>query len=167
VSFRCGTCGQEHVGMPMDVGFGKPADYFALSAEDREHRCVLTSDWCSIDDGSFYIRGCLEVPVTDADGPFVWGIWARVAQSDFQRYLDLYSSDGSHEPPFVGHLCGEHRGYEGLDGHAVMVQLRTANQRPAFFVERSEHLLYREQQQGISLHRVHEILVSLFPDRFH
>jgi hypothetical protein len=33
-------------------------------------------------------------------------------------------------------------------------------------MEPSEHVLYHEQRQGITLHRVHEILASLFPDQF-
>ena len=166
MTFRCATCGQEHAGLPMEVAFGKPADYFAIPEQERRRRCALTDDWCVIDERRFYIRGCLYVPVTDADQRFAWGLWARVSKRAFQRYYALYSSDGSGESPFRGRLCGEHRGYEGLDGQAVKVRPRTASERPAFVMSRCGHLLYREQRWGITLHRVQEILASLFPEQF-
>jgi hypothetical protein len=150
----------------MDVGFAKPADYFAIPEQERGRRCALTDDWCVIDERRFYIRGCLYVLVTDADEQFAWGLWARVGKPAFQRYFALYSADGSEEPPFRGYLCGEHRGYEGLDGLIVKVQLRTASERPAFVMSRCGHLLYHEQRRGITLHRVQEILATLFQDRF-
>jgi hypothetical protein len=104
--------------MPMDVAFGKPADYFAVPTEERSRRCALTSDWCSIEPDAFYIRGCLEVPVVNPNEPFVWGLWVPIGEPDFQRYLPLYDSDGSQEPPFHGYLCGEHRGHEGLEANS-------------------------------------------------
>jgi hypothetical protein len=167
LAYKCATCGEMHAGLPMDIGFAKPADFFTIPAAERGRRCALTADWCVIDQRRFYVRGCLYVSVLDADDPFGWGLWARVSQRSFQRYLALYSADGSGEAPFRGRLSVEdRRGYEGLDGHAVRIQLRTAAERPAFTLARSKHLLYREQQQGITLHRVQEMLKTLFPDEF-
>jgi hypothetical protein len=166
MAFRCATCGQEHDGLPMDIGFGKPADYFAVPEAERARRCTVTADWCVIDQRRFYIRGCVYVPVSDADVPFAWGVWARVAKRPFERYRALAALDGSQEPLFRGSLCGEHRGYEGLDGHPVMVQMGAAGKRPAFILARSRHLLYREQRDGINLHRVHAILAAMFPQQF-
>jgi hypothetical protein len=151
----------------MDIGFAKPAAFFAVPAPERAQRCALTADWCVIDDRRFYLRGCLYVPVPDAKDFFGWGLWARVAKRSFQRYVALYSADGSEERPFRGRLSVEDRaGYEGLDGQAVMVQLRTATERPSFTLARCRHLLYQEQRQGITLHRVQEILTTLFPEQF-
>jgi len=31
-----------------------------------------------IDEQHFFIRGCLEVPVSDGPGPFVWGVWCSL-----------------------------------------------------------------------------------------
>jgi hypothetical protein len=149
----------------MDIAFAKPADYFAVPEPERKRRCVLTSDWCVIDERCFYIRGVLYVPVTDSAQQFGWGLWARVSKPAFQRYYELYSADASDEPPFRGRLCGEHPGYEGLDGLEIKVQLRKASERPTFTMIRCGHLLYQEQQNGITLHRVHEILASLFPEQ--
>ncbi len=131
--------------------------------EERSRRCALTNDWCVIDESRFYIRGCLYVPVMDANDQFAWGLWARISKPAFQRYYELYSADGSQEPAFDGFLCGEQRGYEGLDGLEVKVQLRTASERPGFILKEYDHLLYLEQQAGITLHGVHEILATLFP----
>jgi hypothetical protein len=167
VSYQCETCGREHVGLPMDVASAKPGDYFTIPAGERDRRCFLTSDVCVIDKSRFYLRGVLYVRVVDAEQPFGWGLWAEVSEQSFKRYRALYSADGTEEPPFRGQLSVEDRpGYEKLDGHTVMIQMRTAAERPTFAMAPSEHLLYREQHNGISLHRVHEILKRLFPKEF-
>ena len=106
----------------------------------------------------------LPVPVRDADREFAWGLWARVNRGDFERVQVLWNVDGSKEPPFTGHLSVEDRiGYEGLDGREVLIQLRSASERPAFRLVDGEHRLAREQRDGITLHEVEEMLRKLFP----
>lgn len=163
--FRCGTCGEIHAGLPMDVGFGKPADYFAVPPAERAERCASTSDWCVIDGSRFFVRGCAFVPVPEAGDQFAWGMWVEIVEPDFKTYRDTYDADGSAVPPFPGKLAGEHRGYEGLDGHPVDVQLGPKGARPTFRLRPSDHLLYREQRDGITLHRVRVMLTTLFPDQ--
>jgi hypothetical protein len=148
--------------MLMDIAFAKPADYFLIPAKQRQRRCTLTSDLCVIDERRFYLRGILYVPVNGAKKRFGWGLWARVSKRTFHRYLELYYADGTEEPPFRGHLSVEDKpGYEGLNGNVVRIQFRTASDRPQFTLGRSKNRLYREQQQGITLHRVHEIVSPL------
>jgi hypothetical protein len=130
MAFKCQTCGQEHEGLPMDIGFARPGDYLAVPREQRERRCRFTDDTGIIDGRRFYIRGCVYVPVHDAAEQFAWGLWARVGRVDYQRYLALYNADGSGEPPFEGRLSVEDKpGYEGLDGHEVLIRLRSASER--------------------------------------
>jgi hypothetical protein len=167
MSYQCETCGREHVGLPMDVASAKPGDFLAIPAGERARRCNLTTDLCVIDKSRFFLRGVLYVRVVDAEAPFGWGLWAEVNEQSFKRYMALYSADGTEERPFRGQLSVEDRpGYEGLDGHTVMIQLRLATERPTFTLAPSEHLLYKEQHEGISMHRVHEILKRLFPKDF-
>jgi hypothetical protein len=166
VPFRCSICGRKHSGLPMDIAFEKPADYFAVPDPERERRCALTADWCVIDDRRFYVRGILYVPVTGTTKEFGWGVWARLSKTAFQRYFELYSADASDEPPFRGYLCNVHCDYEGLDGLEVRVQLRKATERPEFTIVPCRHLLYKEQHSGITMHRVHEILAISFPEEF-
>jgi hypothetical protein len=53
-----------------------------------------------------------------------------------------------------------------MDGLLVNVQFSTAEERPRFTLLPSNHWLHREQQNGITLHRVQEILHGLFPEQF-
>ncbi len=166
MGFRCEQCGREHDGLPMDVGFEQPADYFSVPARQRKRRCEATPDWCVIDGRRFYVRGCLYVPVPEAGDEFAWGLWARVARRSFRRYVDFFGADGSREPPFRGRVSCEPHGYEGLDGHKLLVWLGPEGDRPTFTLEPSKHLLYREHKDGITLHRVQEILATMFPDQY-
>jgi len=60
--FRCQTFGEIHEGMP---GFGAaaPLSYYAIPEPKGASRCALGSDDCVIDRTSFFVRGCLEIPV--------------------------------------------------------------------------------------------------------
>ena len=166
MTFVCKTCGRSHEGGPRDIGFIRPAEYFTVPEAEHKSRCKITDDWCIIDNERFFIRCIALVPLLDADDCFAWGLWAEIAQNDFQAYMDLYHADGSMVPAFPGRLSGEHRGYEGLDGHAVSIQLGSAPHRPEMKLEPSDHLLYREQRDGITLHRVAEILHAVFPNEY-
>jgi hypothetical protein len=166
MGFVCKTCGKEHAGTPRDIGFQRPADYFAIPVDERDSRCKITPDSCVIDGSRIFIRGILFVPIHDANDNFGWGLWAEISQTDFETYRAYYRADGRSVPPFRGKLSGEHRGYEGLDGHSVRIQLGSAKDRPEFSLEPSEHLLYLEQRDGITLHRASEILHTVFPDEY-
>jgi hypothetical protein len=74
--FGCQTCGEIHKGMP---GFGAnaPLSYFAIPEAERASRCELGSDDCVIDHASFFVRGCLEIPVHGADKPLIWASGSR------------------------------------------------------------------------------------------
>ena len=76
--FHCHTCGEYHDGPPMEFGAEAPMLYINIPEDERESRCDLTPDLCVIDEEHFFIRGCLEIPVVDGDGPFVWGVWASL-----------------------------------------------------------------------------------------
>lgn len=167
MAFKCRTCGQEHEGLPMDIGFARPGDYLAVPRGQRERRCKFTDDGGIIDGRRYYIRGVALVPVRDTDDQFAWGLWVRVSRKDFERYRTLWNADGSNEPPFSAQLSVEDNpGYEGLDGHEVEVRLRSASERPSFQLVESEHRLSREQREGITLHRVEEMLRELLPGQF-
>jgi hypothetical protein len=79
--YICGTCGKFHAELPMEFGTDAPLLFYSIPANERESRCNLTSDLCNVDE-HFFIRGCLEIPVVDGDGPFVWGIWASLSREN-------------------------------------------------------------------------------------
>lgn len=164
MSYRCQTCGQEHDGLPLDVGFAWPAAYLAIAEEQRASRCEATDDWCTIDGGRYFLRGCIYVRVPELDDSFAWGLWAEVSADTFRRSREIERADGRREPPHPARLSAEVKGYAGLDGHAAAVHFGDVQARPALVLLPSENLMFREQQSGITAHRVHEILQGLFPD---
>jgi hypothetical protein len=48
--------------------------FYGIPEDEREHRCVLQSDTCVIDDKLFFVRGCIEIPVDGANEPFIWRV---------------------------------------------------------------------------------------------
>jgi len=167
MAYVCQHCGDTHDGLPLDIGFEKPGAYFLIPEAQRTARCRLTSDSCIIDGERFFIRGCLFVPIHDLEEHFVWGFWAEVSPHVFSRHQALFACDGSREPRHRAVLSVEReKRYTGMDGLLVSVQFTTAEDRPRFVLQPSNHWLCRDQESGITLHRVQEILHRLFPEQF-
>ena len=167
VAYVCQYCGETHEDLPLDIAFDKPGAYLALPARQRKSACRISADWCIINRERFFIRGCVFIPVPEISDHFVWGVWAEVPAHVFERYLALYEQDGTQERPYRGMLSVEREPrYAGMDGLLVNVQFSTAEERPSFTLLPSNHWLHRDQQNGINLHRVQEILRRLFPEQF-
>ena len=167
VGFTCSVCGQVHPGLPMDLAYQRPADYFKVPAAERARRVKLTSDLCVIDETEFYIRGVLALPVKDSTDEFRWGVWARVEASDFARYVELYDVEVvDDEPPFHGRLSGGIKSYPGSDMLEVTVHLQSGGQRPLFVVVDKAHPLGSDQAEGISMERVHGFIEDAMPGYF-
>ena len=167
VAYVCQYCGETHEDLPLDIAFDKPGAYLALPARQRKSACRVSADWCIINRERFFIRGCVFIPVPEIADHFVWGVWAEVPAHVFDRYQALYEKDGTQEPPYRSMLSVEREPrYAGMDGLLVNVQFSTAEERPSFTLLPSNHWLHRDQQNGINLHRVQEILRRLFPEQF-
>lgn len=167
MAFVCQCCGQVHDDLPLDIALAKPGAYLALRTRRQKAGCELTTDVCVIAKKRFFIRGCLPVPVPEISGVFVWGLWAEVSRHVFERYQELFDTDGTKELPVPGALSVEHEPMlRGMDGLPVRVRFGEADKRPTFTLEPSNHWLCRDQQNGITLHRLHEMLHALFPQHF-
>lgn len=152
----------------MDIAQQRPVDYFAIPPDERERRVHITSDLCSIDDERYFIRGYLPLPVHDNEQEFGWGVWAEVAAPSFFRYLELYETNGSDEPPFRGRLAADLGCYQPSTYQLpIQVQPRRAEDRPLLiFPNHVHHPLASEQRTGITMERVYEILHSSLPELF-
>jgi hypothetical protein len=160
--YICGTCGKYHAELPMDFAADTPNAYLAIPAEERKARCFLTSDVCVIDAKEFFIRGCLEIPVTDGPRPFVWGVWVSLSEKSFKRVLELWDYDGrEQEPPYFGWLCTRLPLYADTALLKTHVHLRPMNKRPFIELQPTDHPLAVEQRRGIKMARVREIAAAL------
>jgi hypothetical protein len=147
--------------MPTDRAWTLPDDVWAVPETERADRANWNQDLCDMD-GRFFVRGVLKVPFQSLDGYYGWGVWAEIAEMDFNRYLEIYSADGSQEPPVAGKLANDICHYGNTLGMPVSVQFGNATSRPAFSASlESGHRLAQEQLNGMSNEHYHEILLSM------
>jgi hypothetical protein len=118
----------------------------------------LSSDQCIIDPDRFFIRGSIEIPVVDGDGPFVWGVWVSLSETNFKRASDRWlDPNRMEEPAYFGWLCNSLPGYPETLSLKTSVHTRAAGIRPFVELEPTEHPLAVEQRDGITMARVIEI----------
>jgi hypothetical protein len=162
--FRCSCCGELHEGL-ADLAFEAPYYYYTVPETERERRCTLGPDLCSIDGEDHFVRGCLEIPILGHEEPFAWGAWCSLSPANFARYKELFDEPHqSREGPFFGWFSSALPGYPETLGLKVMVHLRDHGARPRFELEPTDHPLAVDFRQGISeprLQRIYE--ASLHP----
>jgi len=159
-SFVCSVCGKTHDGLRTDTAFTLPDIVWAISEEERDQRAKWTTDLCQMDE-KYFIRCLLPIAFTDQPGYYGWGVWAQVEWPTFQRYLELYETDGTTEPPVTGVLANEIEAYGETIGLPVTIQFGSDSQRPTIsFAESERHCLARETAVGMSYARYHEVLVT-------
>jgi hypothetical protein len=158
--FKCATCGQWHDGMPS-FATEAPVYYYSIPKDERVARCHLTSDTCTVDDEFFFIRGCVEIPVTGADEPFVWGVWVSLSKASFTEYLANWDTlERSGLGPYFGWLSVSFPVYPFADSLKTSVYPRNNGIRPLIELDETEHPLAVEQRTGISVERVAEIYAA-------
>lgn len=161
--WTCGCCGQGFTGLPLDHAYTSPDPWFALPEAERARRGKIDTDVCRLDDNVF-VRGCLEIPILDAQDKFVWGVWVSLSEGSFARILDLWSTDvPDDEPPLFGWLCNSIWLYPETYALKTHVRLRGGRMRPAIELEPTDHPLALEQRNGITLRRVEEIVAASRP----
>jgi hypothetical protein len=156
VTYRCTTCGAIHDGLP-DVGFRWPDPYFAVPESERSHRIKATIDVCAIDDDEFFIRGVLLLPIKESSDHLGLGVWVSQKRENFQTYLDNF--DTPDIGPFFGWLSNEISFYE-RESFALktMAHFQGNNQRPLIELQPSDHPLYLDYANGITLDRAWSIV---------
>jgi len=160
--YVCATCGKRHPGPPMEFGADAPDPYYAISDAERDSRYELTSDLCVIGEEHFFIRGCLEIPVLEGSGPFVWGVWCSLSKENFRRMVQMWEVEGREkEPPYFGWLCTILPLYPSTLHLKTHVHTRPVGQRPFVELEPTNHPLAVEQRVGITMVRVREIAETL------
>ncbi len=160
MSWRCSTCGEQHDDIPLSFAADFPDNYARLSSDDRELRALISSDQCILDEKEYYIRGCLEIPLRDADGVFLWGLWANLWPEDFDLISDAWEMEGREScvGPFKGRLANSISEYPFETVNVKLtVQVEPLGTRPLFFIDEPDHPLGVMQEQGITLDNAHEL----------
>jgi hypothetical protein len=156
--YICSTCGKAHDEIPLSFAADFPDPYAKLSREDRENRALISSDQCIIDQDQFFLRGCIELPIVSSDEVFLWGVWARVHERDFDLIHENWDSMGRENRigPFKGRLANSLSLYPETLSMKLAVHMQPAGQRPLFLLEEPDHPLTLEQQNGLALGKARE-----------
>ena len=161
-AWTCSCCGKQYDTLPLDFASQAPDYWYRLPEEQRGARAVLTPDFCTMDGEHHFIRGCLEIPIVRLDRKLVFGVWVSLSEESARRAGELWRGEvPDDEPPRFGWLSTDIRGYGGTLDLKTAVQFRANGLRPLVEVEPTDHLLAREQQHGISVERVQEIVALL------
>jgi hypothetical protein len=155
--FKCATCDEIHVGMPS-FGWDKPLSYFSIPEDQCEQRCRVSTDDCIIDGSSYFVRGCLEIPVHGEAEVFSWGVWISLSEESYKKWLAVYDEPKrSHVGPFFGWLNAPIPSYPDTINLKTMLHLRDDGIRPYIELEATDHPLAVEQRDGITVARVAEL----------
>lgn len=164
MSWSCSTCGETHEDVPLSFAADYPDKYANMSLRERELRAIASSDQCVIDENEFYVRGCLEIPLLETDGVFLWGLWASIWKDDYLEIADCWNEDGRKygHGPYKGRLANSLKRYYSPDtaNLKLSINLQAVGQRPLFIIEDPDHPLGVAQRNGMTNQEVHD-LVSL------
>jgi hypothetical protein len=139
-------------------GADAPLYFYAIPADERQTRCMLTSDTCVVDGENFFVRGCLDIPVHGERELFSYGVWVSLSKANFDQFITCFrQSKRSHVGPFFGWLSAELPLYPSTENLKTRVHLRDDGVRPFIELEPTNHPLALEQKNGISIERVTEI----------
>jgi hypothetical protein len=158
--YWCGICGQFHAGQYISVACDSPDPYACLNNAEKADCAHLGSDDCIINDDQYYLRGIIELPIIGLKETFLWGVWARVRERDYDEFAVHFEASGREKMigPYKGRLCNRLRGYD-LDtlNLKCSIRIQPVGIRPLFIIDELEHPLAIEQRHGISLERARQI----------
>ena len=155
--FKCTCCDQWHEGIPA-LAAEAPLYYYSVPENERDQRCKLTANTCVVDEDSFFVRGCLEIPIQGSDETFEWGVWVSLSAENFEIFTSLLQAEHrSQYGPYFGWLSAGIAGYPDTENLKAKAHLRDHGIRPYIELEPTDHPLAIEQRDGISIDRLAEI----------
>lgn len=155
-AWKCSCCGELHSGMP-GYSFAAPWPW-QTTPESERGNSVLTEGHCILRGEDYFIRGCIEIPVTGQNDPFIWGAWVSLSRDNFNREQSLRNDPRrTEEPAYVGCLSSRIQVYPDTLLLKARVHLRKVGTAPSIELQPIDHPLAVEQRTGISLDRVREI----------
>jgi hypothetical protein len=163
-AWTCGCCGKQFDTLPLDIAWPAPLYWYTIPEDERARRADLTEDLCAIDNEDFFVRGVLEIPVIGLDEKFCWGVWSSVSRASVNRIIALWEEPMvENEPPCPGWLSSAITIYPDTWHLKTLAHLRGVALRPRIELMEADHPLYREQQEGITVERVLEIIQQMGP----
>ncbi|MBT2701181.1 DUF2199 domain-containing protein [Bacillus sp. ISL-40] len=164
--YVCKCCGKYHDELPMSYGSPVPDYCHDIPLEEQESRIEMNDGLCVIDDEHFFIRGCIEIPVLDGEGPFIWDVWVSLSETNFEKTIEDWETEGRENElePMFGWLSTSIPCYPETINLKTMVHTRSVGVSPYIELEPNEHPLAVEQTKGITMERIKLIAEELCDD---
>ena len=160
--WKCGICAQQHDGLATVFGAEAPDPWLQAPPAAREGG-ELNADMCVLNiegDWHYFLRGHIEIPVTDAPGDvFAWSAWVSLSEDNMQQIAHHWENPARASlAPMFGWLCNELPYETSTMSIPALVHNREPGLVPAIQLDPSvDHPLVKEQRTGIALHRLAEI----------
>jgi hypothetical protein len=149
----------------MEPTFARPDAFVALDAEAREGRGQANNDLCRIADPEppgmrCFVRAVLAVEVLDQGRTMAWGLWAEVAEADFDEIVALWRDpQQDRHPPIKARVANRVPGYPSTIDMPVELRLTGPKTRPKLAVPPDvTHAFGLECRAGVTSHQVYEWL---------
>lgn len=149
-TFLCPCCGERHEGLP-DLTYRAPRYWKdALAAQDPANNW-LDSDLCVVEGRHFFIRCVLLVPIRGTEARLGWGVWVSQSEANFKDYAESFHD--APERATFGYFANRLPDYPDTRSLHTLAHWRRGRQRPLVEIEPSDHPLYRDWRDGITLER--------------
>lgn len=154
MGYYCSDCGKYHRDIPMNYGAKAPWAYAARD-ENSSKNAELTQDVCVINQSRFFIKGQIKIPVEGKEEPFSWNVWVEISWDDFEREQQHWNEKNRFlKHPYAGLLDTPLHVYPNTLGLKVEVQTQKLGFIPDITILESDHPLFLEQKNGITMERV-------------
>ena len=155
---KCKICNCDLGEVPMCFGSDSPAAVI-VPPEEFDERVAENADQCIVDGEHYFVRGHIEIPVTGSNKIFIWSVWVSLSEASFEHMSEHWEADGRENcEPYFGWLLTSLPCYPETLHLKTSVQSQPVGQVPLISIEPTEHPLSIEQQSGITMERVHEIV---------
>jgi len=156
-SYKCSSCGKTHEGSPS-FGFDAPDPYLEQS-ETVQEQGELESDLCHYEDEDgihYFVRVVLEIPIYGVTEPFAWGVWVSLSEESYEHYIETYNNLET-DKIYFGWFCNHLPYYENTYALATDVQPQEKGLRPGLKLHESDHELFGDFINGISIEKAQKI----------
>jgi len=156
-SFTCSCCGEVHEGSPS-FGFKAPDPWLSQPDEIKEQGRISDDLCCYTDeDGTHYFaRVIIEIPIHGVTDPFMWGVWVSLSEQSFNHYVETWDEPDTSKGYF-GWFCSALPYYESTHSLATDVNPQSEGSRPTLCLHETEHELYHDFINGISIEKAQKI----------
>jgi hypothetical protein len=161
--WHCASCDDLHVGLMALAAFAPDpwphGEKREINDALRLDGDFLSEDFCVLGGKNFLVRAVLEIPVQGLAEKFSFGCWSTLSRENFDKYLEGFNDSNYPDwGPWTGWLCNQLETYIGTKPQSVYVFPQPNRQRPTLRIMNSVHPLAIDQEKGISVERLVEIL---------